>query len=752
MSKTATPVSKLTSADLQRLAEQAAEKEKAEAKQQRTDKFKKAAGMGGGRRLSTEQNLRVAAKLQEPQQKETERPSADQLAESKRKGMVRDRNRRRRRPWYATLAVLTLGLAGSGVAALLSGLGVSMLVVAAVFAAAGPVVALGCAWRMERVHRQHVTLADRRGDQPPEPTHRRWLVEVTLAGLGGGAVIFWIATSGVSALVVLTLLLGTVMLGARWWRSPQNALGVDVAPLSPPQPAPAPAPSGPAAAPVERDPYALAWKKLPSGFGVLTNRTADDNIIRYDIELTGEVTNSTVMKSTEKIAGTLGLDSQQVIVEPPKANEDGFKPANRARLTIIVRDVAAGVRHWSGPNVQMKPDGTAAVLTNLARFRDGQGEAQCTMWTTDGMVPTTIYGGTGSGKSAASNALTIGALSTGLLNSIYVDFKGNSSGMLRSRARIVVVGRDATTDVRKLLHLLTTTRLQNDPRDKQFPTADRPGWFLFIEEIAKGIKADPKFAQESENLSTTARSLGIWPVVTAHDMHGSAWAGTNNRAAWGKQAFVFYLNTSSDDLINGLTYRPSTLPTYDEDEAGLGQDEQPIPGFGVGVNTRRANVPAKWDWLPADDDPVDGDEPPWRAGAAWDAYVTEPGLTQVEYDALVAALGEPNADGRWIIGVGGTHRFRDEEQDTKSGTRRVRKSGFGTPRTSTDGDGDGGTIADPTQRHVYELIAAGTTRVADLETAMSNKASRATIDRALNALVGDQQIERTGRGEYAVVE
>src|SRR5690606_13095777 len=148
-------------------------------------------------------------------------------------------------------------------------------------------------------------------------------------------------------------------------------------------------------------------------------------------------------KGVFAIAGALGLDTQQVIPEPPRKDEQGFRPANRARITIIERDVAAGMRYWAEPHVQLTPDGTAAVLTNLARFRDGQGEARCVMWNRDGMVPTTIYGGTGSGKSAAVNAITIGAMSTGLLNSIYVDFKGNSSLMMRSRARIVVVGRDA---------------------------------------------------------------------------------------------------------------------------------------------------------------------------------------------------------------------------------------------------------------------------------------------------------------------
>src|SRR5690606_4194318 len=137
---------------------------------------------------------------------------------------------------------------------------------------------------------------------------------------------------------------------------------------------------------------------------------------------------------------------------------------------------------------------------------------------------------------------------------------------------------------------------------KQFPTPERPGWFVLLEEIAKGIKADPNFAREMGKMATAVRSLSIWPVSTDHDIVTVAWGNSGAPAAFSKQSFVFHMNTTSDDLINGLTYRPSFLPTYGEGEAGLGQESQPVPGWAVGVNTFRANVPARWDWLPADDD------------------------------------------------------------------------------------------------------------------------------------------------------
>lgn len=745
---------KLTAEEYRVLAEHAEANEATKRKQERRDRFKRAAGVPE-RRWTTEQHVKVADKQnrvgsREKSDQNTElRPTGEQFWERQRQLMIHARNRRRRRPWYAALGSVGLGLVGQGAVALFDTASVAPEITAGAVAGIPSVAAVVIASKMERAHRQRVQLADRQitnGLTPTEgtePVHRKWFTEIAIGGAAYSAIVYWIAIAGMSWWIVLVILVGTIVLGSRWWKAKDNAIGPGVAPIEPPKPA-EPAQPNPQPA-TEHDQYALAWKRL-DGFGRLTNRTADGNTVRYDVELPVKTQYPAVLKSVFAIAGALGLDPQQVIPEPPRKDEQGFRPANRARITIIERDVAAGMRYWTEPNVQMAPDGTAAVLTNLARFRDGQGEARCVMWNRDGMVPTTIYGGTGSGKSAAVNAITIGAMSTGLLNSIYVDFKGNSSGMLRSRARIVVVGRDAVSDVRRLMKLLTDVRIKNDPRDKQFPTAERPGWFAFIEEIAKGIKGDPKFALEMENMATTVRSLGIWLVSTAHDMHSSAWGGTNTRAAFSKQAFVFYMNTSSDDLINGLSYRPSTLPTYDEDEAVIGQEEQPIPGFGVGVNTYRPNVPARWDWLPADDDPVD-ENPPYRASAAWDEFAREPGLAQDEYDALVEALGEPNEDGRWIIGIGGTHQFRAQNETAVPGMRPVRTAGFGTPR-GQDGAVDG--LSDTSQRRVFEVIEGGTTRTADIENALASTMSRATVHRALGELVAAERIHRPTKGEYAV--
>lgn len=732
----------------------------AEADQRRHDRhhrLKRAAGVPQRQWTTTQQVMvanrqeQAATRATKVQRAAADRPDGEQFWNQQRTALIRRRNRFRRKPWNAALASIGLGLAGHGVVTLFTATtSVDPRLVAAVFAAFPVVTAASMIASSEKRYQQQLSHIDPNEQATPlAPAYRRFWPEFLAGTSGGAGLVYWIATSGMSWLVLLMVLVITSLIGTRWWKD--NPCGPGVPELEPPRPSePEPVVE---TQPAEVDAYAQAWK-LKLNLGRLTNRSEGDNTVDYDVELPAGTGYGQLVTKVDDIASALGLDKQQVIPKQPVKDTNGWRPNNRARLTIVVRDVVAGQRYWRGPQVTVTPDGTAGVLTNLARFRDGQGEARLTMWNKDGMVPTAVFGGTGGGKSAAMNMVAVGALSTGLMNSIYVDFKGNSSGALRSRARIVVVGRDAVTDVQRLMKLLTDVRIKNDPRDKQFPSRERPGWFTFMDEITKGIKGDPKFAQEMEHTATTVRSLGIWLVASSQDMHSSAWHNTNTRSAFAKQAVVFYMNTDSDQLINGLTYKPSQLPTYDEDEAATGQEEQPIAGFAVHVNTYRANIPCRWDWLPADDDPVE-QEPSYRVSAAFDEFVSEPGIAQDEYNALVQALGPPNPDGRWIIGTGGTHTFHkkeDDKTDRDAGQRPVRTTfDFGAPRNQTPAS----TTEDQTtlsQRRVFQLIEAGTTKRADIVEACGDRMSNAVIDRALNTLVGDGHIQRAKQGHYVVAD
>lgn len=745
----------LTSQEYRVLADHAAGTEADQKRKARRERAKSAVGVPA-RQWTTKRQVTVANRQEQAHHRGTkaqraaaDKPGGDQFWNKQRAALIRRRNRNRRLPWYAPLTSVGIGLAGEGAVTLLETTTAVNPRIAAGIAAACPVVtAAGLAIRGERRFQRQLTRADPdEQDTPTAPAHRRFWPEV-LAGAGGcSALVYWIALGGVSWLVILVILVGTSLVGTRWWKD--NPLGPGVPALEPPRPA-EPEQRG-ETQPVQVDEYAKAWRKL-NGLGRLTNRADGDNTIEYDVQGAGY---GHLLTKIDDIATHLGLDPQQVIPKQPGKDEHGWRPNNRARLSIVVRDVVAGQRYWNGPQVTVTPDGTAGVITNLARFRDGHGEAKITMWNRDGMVPTAVFGSSGGGKSAGINALAVAGLSTGLLNSIYVDFKGNSSGALFSRARIVVKGRDAARDVQKLMKLLTDVRIENDPRDKQFPTHERPGWLVFLDEITKGLKKDPQFGEQMEHTATTVRSLGMWLLASSQDMHSTAWHNTNTRAAFAKQAVVYYMNTDSDQLINGLTYKPSKLPTYDDDEAEEGQEEKPIAGFAVHVNTYRANIPCRWDWLPSDDDPVpDGAEPPYRVSDALDAFAAEPGIVRDEYDALVHALGPPNPDGRWIIGIGGTHSFQSEDEADLDdfGQRPVRTTfDFGTPVNQPSASSSADDPLTQPQRRVYELIAGGTTKRSELVPACPEM-SASSLDRALDTLVADQWIKREGgRGQYAVV-
>lgn len=746
---------KMSAEEYRVLAEHAEQQQKEGTKQTRVAKAKRAVGVpqrkwATDKQVATGRKQEHAAHSATKGQRAQQRPTGGQLWQRQRDALIRRRNRLRRKPWYAAAGATGVGLAGQGVVALLSATtSADPRIVAGVAAGLPVAAAAGITVSGERRYQRRLSHAGQHPEQeaPTAPAHRRVAPEVLLGTAGCSGVVYWIATSGMSWLVALAVLVATSIIGTRWWKD--NPIGPGVAPLNPPQAAePEPTPER-KSDPV--DEYAKAWR-VHLQLGALTNRTDGHNTINYDVELPSGLGHGKLVTKVEDIASALGVDAQQVIPKPPTKDANGWRPANRARLSIITHDAVAGQRYWTGPHVTVKPDGTAGVVTHLARFRDGQGEASLTMWNKDGMVPTAILGGTGGGKSAGMNTLAVAALSTGLLNSVYVDFKGNSSGALRSRARIVIIGRDATKDVQRLLKLLTDVRIKNAPRDKIFPSAQRPGWFVALDEITKGIKDDRSFGPELEAVVTTVRSLGIWPVASSQDMHNSAWYNANTRSAFTKQAVVFYMNTSSDDLINGLTYKPSSLPTFDEDEADIGQEEQPVPGFAVHANTYRANIPCRWDWLPSDDDPVD-EEPPYRVSAAFDQFVDEPGIAQDEYDALVKELGPPNEDGRWIIGIGGTHSFPTEASTSTPNaatTRPIRQTAnFDAPLNQESASTDPDDLTQ-LQQHVFQLIEGGTCKRSDIVAACPTTSST-TVDRALGVLDVDGHIQRVKHGHYRVV-
>ncbi|WP_226352949.1 hypothetical protein [Pseudonocardia sp. ICBG601] len=126
------------------------------------------------------------------------------------------------------------------------------------------------------------------------------------------------------------------------------------------------------------------------------------------------------------LASGLGEPSTSVVFKPPKKGHG----AQYGRMALIHTDPTAQTRYFTTPRV----DG--GVIRGVARSTDGCGDVDVTMWRSSGTVPTMIVGSPGGGKSGATNVLTAAALSTGVLNLLYADPKGNSSTALAERARV----------------------------------------------------------------------------------------------------------------------------------------------------------------------------------------------------------------------------------------------------------------------------------------------------------------------------
>ena len=122
-------------------------------------------------------------------------------------------------------------------------------------------------------------------------------------------------------------------------------------------------------------------------------------------------------------------------------------------------------------------------------------------------------------------------------------------------------------------------------------------------------------------------------------------------------------------------------------------------------------------------------------------------------------MGPPNEDGRWIIGIGGTHAFPTEASTSASAAgaaRPVRATrSFASKGSSPNAVGEDTGEADGlgrTERHVVQLIEGGTSKRSDIVDACP-ETSPATVDRALDRLVGDSLIKRGEKqGHYVVAD
>lgn len=748
----------LTAREYRELAEQAEANETAQRKKDRRDRFKRAAGVPD-RRWTTEQHLKAADKQNRaarPEQDEQHQPpTGEQFWEQQRKTMIRNRNRNRRRPWYPALGAVGLGLLGQAAVALFDTASVPPAITAGVVAGLPAAAAVMIAGKMESAHHQRARLAERQlalGMTPAEstePVHRKWFAEIAVGGVACSAIVYWIAVAGLSWWVVLVVLVATLAVGSRWWRT--HPIGPGVARLEPPRPEPEPeAAPEPAERAKPRDDFASLWSRYNArGKGKalgsrLTNPEHSEFAVSYDCELArGVQTPAALRANLGELAGGVGVPAARLIIE----DDPQGRGEHMARVTIVTNDPVASIRYYDGPKITATE--TAGIVHGAGRYGDGQGELDVTMWNEAGMVPTAIIGITRSGKSSVGNIVTDGALETGLLNLLYIDPKGISSAELTDVARIAILGPENAARAPELINAILAGRRSYGIKNrisKFNPTPEMPGWMVlhdeFSELVNRGYRSE---ALAWTSLVNTVAALGLWPVAMNQAMQESKWGDDQCRQAFASQLVVMRMRTTSDKLIPGLELSPSSLPNR--------------KGIGVYAydQASRSNVPVQFDYVPEPKDALHHPDAPLTTAAAFETSSRkQPQMMREDYDAIVSVLGPP-VNGRWVVGPGGTHEFPEKPGKgvaaPVAATRTPpRTGGWGAKAAQAakaiqTPAGDG---LDDNARRVLAVIDGGTTLTGDIEAALADKMSRATVHRAIDSLVEANRIHRARKGKYAV--
>lgn len=684
------------------------------------------------RRWVTDQHVAAADKIggrrAKPGSKD-DAPATTGPHEQERRWMIRDRNRRRRYPWLPGLGAIAWGLLTTLIVKFFTWTtSVPAEAVAGVLAAAPVVVAVVLAVN----HRQP-----------------RWLPELAAAGLGAAAIVYWIGLAGLSWLTVLIVMVATIIGGTRWWKA--HPIGPGVPRLQPHRPEPQPEPEleqAPAASsvpPPETDPYCIAWHDNNArGEGkaknsVLTNRRDDEFTVTYDVELKRGVQSlKHLLANREELAGGLGEDTERVLFKRAPRGSG----ANKAVLTIITKDPVAETRFYTGPRVE---DG---VIKGVARFVDGSGDIDITMWNDGGTKGTMVVGSTGGGKSGAANILVTGALSTGVMNLLYADPKGNSSTALATRARVAVIGKQNVLKLPYLITAMLAARAELAAQlrsDQLFPTAEIPGWTFLHDEYSL-IANDPLAQRVYTETVNIVRAYAWWFVALNQSQGQPQWGSDHARSAFASQVVAFRVNSKSgSDLVPGLNFDPNELPVDDKGD--------PIPGMAVHAHY---DTPTRWDFLPSEANAARMKEkgqpaPPYTTTSAFDAFFKQPEPHFMDVLAIEAVLG-PAVNGRWQVGgPGATHEFPDSFEELTGGKtaapaakpKKGRWGQRGATKPSTDGQ------LTPAQVEVLAIVRGGTTKTGEIVDAA--KAGRSSVYDALDTLSSLGLICQNGRGVYEPV-
>lgn len=354
----------------------------------------------------------------------------------------------------------------------------------------------------------------------------------------------------------------------------------------------------------------------------------------FDVELVrGAGHFGGVLEAAEDIAQRLGVPRQRVVFE---RGPRGLG-APHVRVTIVHGDPAQIGRWYSGPQVR------GGQIEGLGQHLDRRTEVGATMWTRTGMVPMTVIGDRGSGRSTAAAQLVCGAMSTGWMNFIHIDPAGEGSPALRQRAVVSLTGERAGQLGSELIARILDRRAEYaacSDQDLMWPWGDMGGLVVLHEDF--GLVTGAKAVRERWAwIVNTIRSLGVWPVIVNSGLTVDVWGDDHTRTACAGQILALRVAAESDGLVPGLETEPSDVPLSDAGDQ--------VAGVGLQVGIGRANMPFRLDWLPDEGANTMGYKPAFTVAQACDTFWRPRPLHPFDVAAITEVLGEP-VGGRWDVG------------------------------------------------------------------------------------------------------
>lgn len=277
--------------------------------------------------------------------------------------------------------------------------------------------------------------------------------------------------------------------------------------------------------------------------------------VRYIAELVrGRQTFTSLQRSTELVAGGIGHDIEDLLLEP----EPRRRGTASARVTVLSRNPVVGDIVFTGPAV----DGGRLLLGPHA---DGTGEAGYQLYTPGSMWSGVVIAGSGMGKSRLLENIACSTMSRGDTVVWFLDpHNGASSPALRDHADWFATLSDAED---MLTAALTVGRWRGEENAAYNLTGfdaspDRPGLLIVIDESHR-VFPDQKTAARWGDIAREFRKFGVTLLLADQYPGLPTFGGSEELRSSVMRGNVIAMHTRSriaGTLMAGLQVDPLALP------------------------------------------------------------------------------------------------------------------------------------------------------------------------------------------------